>query len=93
VLIAFGHCPEGVDFGASDGVPARFIVALVSPTDSAGQHLAVLARLSALLLQESVRRAIAETRDPAALLRLLEAEDDRYEKLLQARGRQVVKPA
>src|SRR3989475_9644653 len=46
-IVVFGRHSVGIEYGALDGVAARFFFLLVAPTGS--QHLNILARLSRLL--------------------------------------------
>lgn len=46
-VLAVATCPEGVDFQAEDGKPARLVFLLVSPASSPADHLRALAAVSA----------------------------------------------
>ena len=48
VVVAVGLSPEGIDFGASDGIPITVLFLLLSPRDAAALHLQALARLTRL---------------------------------------------
>lgn len=55
-VIVFGRQPEGVNFGALDGEPTKLFFLIISPTVT--QHLAILARLSRLLRNPQLRKAL-----------------------------------
>jgi mannitol/fructose-specific phosphotransferase system IIA component (Ntr-type) len=55
-VIAVGHYPQGLDFGAPDG-PATLVVLLLSPSDHSSGHLKLLARISRLARQGLAQRA------------------------------------
>jgi len=77
ILAAFGRAPEGIDFRAIDGRPARLFFALFAPESSAGAHLKALARVSRIFRSPAFREAILAAPDAAAIFRLIEAEDAR----------------
>lgn len=77
IVAAFGRAPEGVDFRAIDGRPARLFFALFAPESSAGAHLKALARVSRVFRSPAFREAILAAPDAASIYRLIEAEDAR----------------
>ena len=77
IVAAFGRAPEGIDFRAIDGRPARLFFALFAPESTAGAHLKALARVSRILRSPAFREAILAAPDAAAIFRLIEAEDGR----------------
>jgi PTS system nitrogen regulatory IIA component len=77
IVAAFGRAPEGIDFRAIDGRPARLFFALFAPESSAGAHLKALARVSRIFRSPAFREAILAAPDAAAIFRLIEAEDAR----------------
>lgn len=62
---ACGISPEGVDFESEDGQPTHLFILLVSPENATTPHVKLLANISRLLKEESVRRSLlgAETPD------------------------------
>jgi len=48
VVVAVGLAPQGIDFGAPDGMPITVLFLLLSPRDAAALHLQALARLTRL---------------------------------------------
>jgi len=67
--------PEGLDFESEDGQPAYLFVLFVSPESAATMHVRVLANMSRLLKEESVRRTLREARSPEAFLDALRAAE------------------
>jgi fructose-specific phosphotransferase system IIA component len=66
---------EGIDFEADDGQPVYLIALFVSPENAAAMHVKVLANMSRLFKEESVRQKLRECRSPEAFLQALrEAE-------------------
>jgi len=67
--------PEGLDFEADDGQPVHLIALFVSPENAAAAHVRVLANMSRLFKEESVRQKLRESRSAEAFLQALrEAE-------------------
>src|SRR5688572_2689624 len=51
---------DGVDYDSVDGQPAYIFILLVSPEAGGATHVKVLANISRLLKEESVRRSLRE---------------------------------
>jgi len=74
-LMVFGRHARGIPFDAIDGVPARLFFLLLAPTVT--QHLAILARLSRILRDPTLRQdllAAASAEQVIALIREAEAK-------------------
>ena len=65
---ACGLSPEGVDFESEDGQPTHLFVLLVSPENATTPHVRLLANISRLLKEDSVRKALFEARSPEEFL-------------------------
>jgi mannitol/fructose-specific phosphotransferase system IIA component (Ntr-type) len=65
---ACGLSPEGVDFESEDGRPTHLFVLLVSPENLTTPHVRLLANISRLLKEESVRKTLLEARSPDEFL-------------------------
>ncbi|MCG8472658.1 MAG: PTS sugar transporter subunit IIA [Desulfobacterales bacterium] len=65
MVVGFGISRQGVDFDSLDGRPAHIFFVLVTPEQSTGQHLKLLARLSKMLKNDLFRKKLltATTRD------------------------------
>lgn len=46
LVVSFGLCREGLDFGTLDGKPAHFIFLVVSPLNTSGPHIKMLAQIT-----------------------------------------------
>jgi len=60
MMAACGVSPEGLDFESEDHQPAHLFVLFVSPESAATLHVKVLANISRLLKEESVRKTLRE---------------------------------
>jgi PTS system nitrogen regulatory IIA component len=77
IHVAVGRSPAGIDFSAIDGEPVRLFFLLVAPENATGDHLKALARISRLLRQEGVRKALMEAPDGAGMLDIIVTEDEK----------------
>ena len=65
---ACGLSPEGVDFESEDGQPTHLFVLLVSPENATTPHVRLLANISRLLKEDSVRWDLLAARSPEEFL-------------------------
>ncbi|MEK7823429.1 MAG: PTS sugar transporter subunit IIA [Candidatus Eisenbacteria bacterium] len=78
MMAACAVSPAGVDFEAVDGEPAHLFILLVSPESVGTPHVKVLANISRLLKEESVRRSLREADSASAFLAALKAAEAKY---------------
>lgn len=76
LVAALGVSKKGVQFGALDGEPVYVIFLLISPPDSAGNHLKALARVSRLLKDKFFRQAIKEAKVADDVKKVIQEEDE-----------------
>ena len=69
-ILVFGRHAEGISFGAIDGAPAQLFFLLVAPTVT--QHLAMLARISRLLRDPKLRKALLAVESEARVQTLIQ---------------------
>ena len=70
--------PEGLDFEAEDGQPVYLVVLFVSPESATTLHVRVLANLSRLLKEESVRKSLREVGSVDAFMAALLSAESAY---------------
>ena len=75
LVAAFGRSEKGIDFDSIDRKPVHLVFLLLAPIDSAGPHLAALARISRLLKNGDFRAGLINARDKSEILKIFEAED------------------
>ncbi|MFH1680189.1 MAG: PTS sugar transporter subunit IIA [Candidatus Eisenbacteria bacterium] len=68
---AFAFVPGGIDFGALDGRPSRFIFLLVSPKNATTTHVQALATMARILKQPSVQEALVKAKSPGEVEKTL----------------------
>jgi len=78
MMAACAVSPEGVEFESVDGEPASIFILLVSPESVGTPHVKVLANISRLLKEESVRRSLREAASAEALLAVIRAAEARF---------------
>jgi fructose-specific phosphotransferase system IIA component len=78
MLAACAVSPSGVDFDSVDGEPAYLFILLVSPENVGTPHVKVLANISRLLKEESVRASLREADSAAAYLTALRNAEARF---------------
>jgi PTS system fructose-specific IIC component len=78
MMAACAVAPDGLDFESEDGQPATLFVLFVSPEHAATLHVKVLANISRLLKEESVRRTLREARSPDEFYAALQAAEAAY---------------
>ena len=75
---SIGVAPDGLDFESEDGQPVYLVVLFVSPENATTLHVRVLANLSRLLKEESVRKSLREARSPEDFFTALQAAEAVY---------------
>jgi nitrogen PTS system EIIA component len=70
--------PEGVPFDSIDGQPAHIVVAVLSPKQNPADQLRMLARISRVLKDQSVRRRLVEARSSQVALQIVAEEELRH---------------
>jgi mannitol/fructose-specific phosphotransferase system IIA component (Ntr-type) len=66
---------EGIDFGAPDGELVRIIVLIVTPKEHEKQHLEVLASLSHMISNDTIRTRLISAMDPNDAWEVIEAKE------------------
>ena len=75
MVAACGVSPEGIEFQSVDGEPARLFILLVAPESGGALHVKVLANISRLLKEESVRQSLREAPNAEAFVGALRAAE------------------
>ena len=78
MLAACAISKEGVDFESADGEPAQIFILLVSPETVGATHVKVLANISRVLKEESVRKNLRDAGGAMELLAALKAAETQY---------------
>lgn len=75
LVLGFGLSRKGIDFDSLDRRPAHIFFLLVTPENSTGLHLKVLARISRLLKNEDFKDKLFQISDAEEFLNEIEQVD------------------
>lgn len=75
-VLAVGLSPQGVDFGAADREPVKLFFLLLSPSNSAAEHLQSLAAISKWVKNSQHVEKILKLRDAHSIYEALRMEND-----------------
>jgi len=78
ILLGFGLSRNGVDFESMDGKPTHVFFLLVTPENSTGLHLKMLARISRLLKDESFKERLISASSREEIFSIIQAEDEEF---------------
>lgn len=66
-LIAFGRSASGIDWNASDGIPAHFIYLVLTPADDPDVQVHILRNIAITMNNESLRKSLQTPQTPQDL--------------------------
>ena len=78
IITMFGRSIKGIEFDSLDKKPVHFIYLVLAPMNSSGQHLKVLARISRLLKNKSLRESIIRATEANQIYAIIADEDSKY---------------
>ena len=78
LVLGFGLSRKGVDFESMDGKPTHIFFLLVTPENSTGLHLKLLARISKILKNDLFKEKLLGATDSDEILSIIKEEDDRF---------------
>jgi PTS system nitrogen regulatory IIA component len=78
LYIGFGLSRPGVDFESMDGLPTHLFFLLVTPENSMGQHLKLLARISRILKNEPFRQQLRQAGTREEIFSIIKEEDEEF---------------
>lgn len=78
LVLGFGLSRRGVDFESLDGKPAHIFFLLVTPENSTGLHLKLLARISRILKNEPFKDRLLDASDRDEILSIIKEEDEDF---------------
>lgn len=78
IITVFARSLGGVDFEALDQKPVHFICMVIAPSNSTGQHLKALARISRIFKNQNLRENILKLQDASQIYSLLLEEDSKF---------------
>jgi nitrogen PTS system EIIA component len=78
IITIFARSATGVDFQALDQKPVHFLCMVIAPSNSTGQHLKALARISRIFKNQNLRDDILKLQDASQIFSLLLEEDSKF---------------
>lgn len=78
LILGFGLSKKGVNFESIDGRPAHIFFLLITPENSTGLHLKLLARISRMLKNDQFRQKLMSAADPDEVITIIRGEDDDF---------------
>jgi len=78
LVLGLGISHKGVDFESIDDRPAYIFFLLITPEDSTGLHLKVLARISRLLKNNLFKQQLLNAYDSDKIIEIIKEEDEEF---------------
>ncbi|MFY9705205.1 MAG: PTS sugar transporter subunit IIA [Desulfobacterales bacterium] len=78
LVLGFGLSRKGVDFESMDNRPTHIFFLLVTPENSTGLHLKLLARISKILKHDSFRERLLKAADRDEIYAIIKEEDAEF---------------
>jgi len=76
--LSFGLSKEGIDFDSMDGKPTHIFFLLITPENSTGLHLKLLAQISKILKNDPFKEKLMSSAGADDLYRIIEEEDEEF---------------
>ena len=77
LILGFGLSKKGVDFESMDGSPTHIFFLLITPENSTGIHLKLLARISKILKNETFREKLLNADDSGEIYSIIMDEEEK----------------
>jgi PTS system nitrogen regulatory IIA component len=81
LVLGFGLSRKGVDFESIDGLPAHIFFLLITPENSTGLHLKLLARISRILKNDTFKKKLLEANGSDEIYSIIKEEEEEEEEL------------
>jgi len=78
LVLSFGLSRKGVDFESMDGRPTHIFFLLITPENSTGLHLKLLARISKLLKNDLFKTKLLNATDRDEIFDAIKEEDEEF---------------
>jgi PTS system nitrogen regulatory IIA component len=78
IIIGCGISKSGVDFQSLDNRPTHLFFMILTPEESTGLHLRILAQLSKLLKNEAFREKLLKVSDKKDVYSIIKEEDEDF---------------
>lgn len=78
LVLGFGLSRKGIDFESIDGEPTHIFFVLITPEDSTGLHLKLLARISRILKNDQFKERLLSAADQDEIFDIINQEDEEF---------------
>ena len=78
LVLGFGLSRKGVDFEAIDSKPTHIFFLLITPENSTGLHLKLLARISRILKNDQFKERLQNAADREEIFEIIKEEDEEF---------------
>ena len=78
LILGFGLSRKGVDFESMDGQPTQIFFLLISPENSAGLHLKLLAQISKILKVDTFREKLIQATNTDEIYDIINNVDEDF---------------
>ncbi len=78
LVLGFGLSRNGINFESIDGEPTHIFFVLITPEDSTGLHLKLLARISRILKNDHFKERLLNAADRDELFEIIKQEDEEF---------------
>lgn len=78
LALGFGLSRKGVDFESMDNQPTHIFFLLVTPENSTGLHLKMLARISRILKHDQIKEKLLNAGNTDEILSIIKEEDEDF---------------
>ncbi|HSG30623.1 MAG TPA: PTS sugar transporter subunit IIA [Thermodesulfobacteriota bacterium] len=76
--VVFGRSLKGIDFDSLDGKPTQLFILILSPENSSGMHLKLLAKISKILKIPETRSRLINAGSSDEIYDIIAEEDAKY---------------
>ncbi len=78
LVLGFGLSRKGIDFESIDGEPTHIFFVLITPEDSTGLHLKLLARISRILKNDHFKERLLNAANRDEIFEIIKQEDEEF---------------
>ncbi len=78
LVLGFGLSRKGIDFESIDGEPTHIFFVLITPEDSTGLHLKLLARISRILKNDQFKERLLNAADQDEIFDIINQDDEEF---------------
>jgi PTS system nitrogen regulatory IIA component len=78
IVIGFGLSRNGVEYDSLDNKPVHIFFVLLTPENSTGSHLKVLAQISKMLKMETFKKGLLVSQSIEDIRKVIEAQDEEF---------------